>query len=165
MLFRHFSLLSLASLAVGQVVPDLTTLFATTPDVSELVKLVTGYPEVYGIIESAKNITLLAPSNNAVKAFQALAETKKLTRVEMAAVLSNHALVGAYPTTVFNAAPIFPDTFIGAVPKFRNIGGDPQVVKLLKEGKDSVIYGGLNRKAKITRAVSNPDSPPECEIC
>ena len=166
MLFKHLSLLSLATLAVGQIVPDLPTFFLTTPEVSELVGLVTGYPEVYGILGSAKNITLLAPSNNAVEAFQALPQTKKLTKVEMAAVLSNHVLVGAYPSAAFNAVPMFPDTFMGAVPKFRNISGDPQVVKLLKEGKDSNVYGGINQKAKITRAVSNQssNSPPPPQI-
>jgi len=158
-LIKHtLSILSLALMAVGQTVLDLSSLLNDNTDLQSLTETVSEYPDLLTTFARATNVTILAPSNDAFKAFKEMEQYKDITSEELKAVLTYHVLDGTYYSSAFNDQPQFLPTLLGEFPAFRNLSGASQVVKAVKEDNKANVYGGLGIKVGVQKAVSS--SPP-----
>ncbi|KAA8914860.1 FAS1 domain-containing protein [Sphaerosporella brunnea] len=148
---KFISLLSLASLAVGQTVPDILTLLNGTSSLSQLAKAITNAPEVAIALGGAENITILAPNDEAFKAFS---QMEQIVDGEMfAPLLTYHVLNGIYESTAFSKTPKFLPSILGDYQPFRNLSGAPQVVKaVLTASNNATVFGGLGVSASVVTA-------------
>lgn len=101
------------------------------------------------------NITVLAPSNDALSAFlngtnitEALAQDANI----VAAILSYHVLNGTYYASNFTDTPVFIPTLLNNA-TYENITGG-QVVEGMAVDDSVSFYSGLRHQSNVTTAVS-----------
>jgi transforming growth factor-beta-induced protein len=116
--------------------------------------LLGGQPAIVSALTSAKNITILAPSNAAFAAFLnttdgAAAATKSDV---VAALLEYHVLGALYPASAFTAKAQFLPTLLSNA-SYTNVTGG-QRVKAVLDGKNVNIISGLLKKSTVVVAVS-----------
>ncbi|KAF8533405.1 FAS1 domain-containing protein [Trichophaea hybrida] len=149
-------LLSLACVAVGQTMSDLSSLLKdNSKDLQSLTETIGEYPDLLATLGRATNITILAPSNDAFKAFKKMEQYKDITSEELKEVLTYHVLDGTYYSSAFKEKPQFLPTLLGEFQDFRNLSGASQVVKVLKEDGMAHVYGGLGMKIGVQKADLN----------
>lgn len=153
MQYKSLALASLAAAAVSaQSPPTLAKLLASTPQLSSLTKLLSGYPADLAALANATDITILAPSNAAFAALFGPGDIKvpaNETKI-VEAVLTYHILQKAVPSSEFSTTPAFVPTFLDK--PFANVT-DGQVVEGVKNGSSVVIVSGLKQASKVTTAV------------
>jgi uncharacterized surface protein with fasciclin (FAS1) repeats len=111
------------------------------------------YPDVLNTLSSAKNITILAPSNEAFIVMMTMPQVRNLTEDAVKALLDYHILDGTYPSSEITDKPAFLPTMMGKYKPFRNLGDDEQIVKaVLGKNDTALIYGGLDMAANVTKA-------------
>ena len=154
MQLKYFSVAALAAAASAQTM-NLTSALMSNPDLSNLTAFISAYPQLVNSLSMAKNITLLAPSNEAF--------TKLLSSSAGAAIMANdttaiqsllsyHVLNGTYMAAMFNSTPLFIHTML-ANPTYSNVTGG-QVVEGVMAGKNVSFFSGLLMNATVTKAVS-----------
>jgi transforming growth factor-beta-induced protein len=119
-----------------------------------LIGLLGGQPAIVKALTSAKNITILAPSNAAFATFLnttdgAAAATKSDV---VAALLKYHVLSALYPAAAFTTDAQFLPTLLTNT-SYTNVTGG-QRVKALLNGKSVNIISGLLKKSTVIVAVS-----------
>lgn len=93
---------------------SVTDVIARNPNTSTLNNLLQQQPEVFSSLESAKNITVLAPSNAAFEAFLKSDEgANAIHKSDLVAnLLTYHVLNGVYKASAFSQFPKFPRTLL-----------------------------------------------------
>lgn len=135
---------------------NLTQLLANTTQLSSLTALLSSYPGVANSLANITNVTLLAPSNDALAkftnstAFQALASSPNGNKT-IEDLLSYHVLQGEYYASNITDTPAFIHTLLNDT-TYTNVTGG-QVVEAIKQDNNTYFYSGLLANSTVTQAV------------
>ena len=154
MQLKYLSVAALAAAASAQTM-NLTSALMSNPDLSNLTAFVSAYPQLLSSLSMAKNITILAPSNEAFSSLlssSAGAAIKANDTTAIQSLLSYHVLNGTYMAAMFNSTPMFIHTMLSN-PTYANVTGG-QVVEAVTVGKNVSFFSGLLMNATVTKAVS-----------
>ena len=144
---------ALAATVAGQ---SLTQALNSSTDLSQLTSLISQYPALVQTLSNATNITILAPSNQAIAALLNSTSPALLSNADaVQAILSYHVLKGSYPSSSIKSTPAFVPTLLNNT-QYSNITGG-QVVEAITQGSSVEIYSGLLSKSNVTKAVSDCD--------
>ena len=136
----------------AQQVQNLTALLTSNDQLSSLVAFLGQYPDIAASLNAAVNITLLAPNNAAIEAFQSSGMISSLSDDAVAAVLNYHVLPGIIPSSDITRTPLFASTALNDT-MYTNVT-DGQVVECYKEGGDVYVLSGLKAESTVTDPVS-----------
>ena len=159
MQLRYLSLATLASAASAQMMNqtmNLTSLLTSMPDLSNLTTYVSLFPDIVSMLDSAHNITILAPSN---EAFAKIANISGLSLNDtglIEATLTYHILNGTYMADQITEMPMFIHTAL-MNSTYSNVTGG-QVVEAVMMDNMVTIFSGLLQNATVTQAVCRPIS-------
>ncbi|KAF2101005.1 Fasciclin-domain-containing protein [Rhizodiscina lignyota] len=151
MLFKIFSVAALAASAFGQKLMDLNATLASNNQTSALSGLLAAYPDLVRGLESARNVTLLAPSNNAIETLlnssmgKLLSSDPGLTQ----AVLTYHVLKGTYEASAITNMSTFIPTMLTNT-TYTNVTGG-QVVEAITISGNVTFFSGLNMNASVVQ--------------
>lgn len=149
----HFSLLSLAALASAAAAQTLVDTLKTDPDLSTLLSLAGKYLDLVATLESLKDVTVLAPTNDAFSEWastpvgKVISASDKLTP----ALLTYHALDAKVPASAFTTTPAFVPTLLDN-PAYTNVTGG-QVVEGKLNGTTIEITSGALEVSKVVKGV------------
>ena len=152
---QYKKLLYLAALAVTASAQNLTSVLTANPNLSNLTTYVSLFPAVLSTLSTAKNITILAPSNAAFAAFLKSSAGTALSANNTAAIqalLTYHVLNGTFYASNVNSTPKFIPTLL-TNQTYANVTGG-QRVEALTEGTNVTIFSGLLQNSSVTQAVS-----------
>lgn len=151
----HFTLLSLAALASAAAAQSLAETLKPVPDLSTLLAIVGRYPALLAELESQKDITILAPTNEAFSEWSASALGEKIATIDGAvqALLSYHVLGAKVPASAFTLTPAFVPTLLTS-PDYTNVTGG-QVVEGKLNGTTIEITSGLLETSTVVKGVSS----------
>ncbi|PQE27451.1 hypothetical protein CJF31_00009051 [Rutstroemia sp. NJR-2017a BVV2] len=135
---------ALASLCSAQ---NLTSvLAANNSTLSTLTSLVAARPALLATLGSAKNITILAPTNDAFSKLN----TTGLSDADITAVLTYHVLSGTYPSSAFTNNSQFLPSLLVSSPYTSLSGG--QVVDAKLADSKATLTTGLAQDSTVTTA-------------
>lgn len=112
-------------------------------------------PDLLGTLGNLTNITILAPSNDALSSFlntSAVSNIADFGSGLIRALLSYHVLNGTFASTNISSTPAFVETLLSNQ-TYENVTGG-QVVEAVKDGDTVSFYSGLRERANVTTAVS-----------
>ena len=154
----QFKPLSIAALAVGAhgqaMNMSLQSVLGSTPDLSNLTSYVSLFPDILSTLSTAKNITILAPSNEAFAKFLTSPAGSAVTTNDTAtiqALLTYHVLNGTYPASMITDTPAFIHTLLNNK-AYSNVTGG-QVVEAVSMDDKVEIFSGLLANSTVTQAV------------
>jgi len=150
MLFKSLVSLALAASASAQNITDV--LAANSGTLGTLTNILGSQPAIVKALSSAKNITILAPSNDAFTAFlktTAGANAAKQQDV-VSALLTYHVLTGKFPGSSFTSASQFIPTLLTNA-SYTNVTGGQRVAAHTDGGK-VVFTSGLLAKSNVVVA-------------
>ncbi|EMC98441.1 hypothetical protein BAUCODRAFT_32482 [Baudoinia panamericana UAMH 10762] len=133
----------------------LSSLIASNQNLSGLNTLLTAYPSIAQSLANATNVTLFAPSNQAIQALTSglgalsTADTNAL----VSALLSYHVVPGRIYASNISSTPSFPHTNL-TNPMFSNVTGG-QVVEARLQGTSAQIISGMKMTSNVTQANLN----------
>lgn len=155
MQFKHLSLLALASLVSAQNdtsegVQSLNETLSGNEELSSLTALLSTQPDLVAALSQADNITILAPSNDALGTFLNSTEGSAAGNDSglVAALLQYHVLNGTYLASAITNQSAFVPTLLTNETYTEVSGG--QVVQAVQVGEDVVFYTGLLQNATVT---------------
>jgi len=144
MQLRHLTLLAAAKGVVAQLPTLADVLAAQSEKLSSLTTWLESQELVYNLLSGAEDITLLAPSNNALQqlnnsplANQLMSDTGFLT-----AFLSYHVLNGTYYASNLTSAPTQVIPTLLDLATYDNITGGQKVISQFSDGAVTFISGG-----------------------
>ena len=155
MLVKQLAWATLLSAVVAQ---NLTSVLSSNAELSNLTTFIKLIPSLVQQLSGAKNITLLAPSNDA---FQNLLASPAGAAISVnntgliQALLTYHVLTGTYPASSFGSTPAFIPTLLSNQ-TYANVTGG-QRVEGQKAGSSVNITSGLKSISTVTKAVSSFD--------
>jgi uncharacterized surface protein with fasciclin (FAS1) repeats len=158
MQLKHLSVLAAASLVAAQdngTSQDLNATLSSQPTLSNLTSFLNLNPQLIELLNSASNLTVLAPSDEAFTALTnssaggALATDPGL----VSALLQYHILNGTFTSQSITNESTFIPTYL-TNSSYTNVTGG-QVVEALLIGNDTVFYSGLLQNATVTQADVN----------
>ncbi|KXJ92564.1 FAS1 domain-containing protein [Microdochium bolleyi] len=161
MQIRQSLLLAAASVAVAQNTPQLPSLTqalaSQNSTLSTLISLISNNTAVSNSIGQLSNITILAPSNNALNALISNADAataQMLAKPDfIQAVLSYHILNGTYYGSNFTEKPQFLRTAL-TNQTYANVTGG-QRVEAVARGGNVTFFSGLKNNATVVTANLN----------
>ena len=151
MLFKYSLFLSLgASCTAAQ---SLVSVLSGNPDLSNLTSALQEFPDLLSALNSASNITVLAPNN---AAFQALAATSAGKAAEsdaglLEAILEYHVINGTYPAASISSTGAFVPTLLTNT-SYTNVTGGQRVEGISSSSGVTFISGG-KATSNVTQAV------------
>lgn len=150
----HFTLLSLAALASAATAQTLVDTLKSDTDLSTLLSLAGKYPDLVKTLESASDVTVLAPTNEAFTEWSSTTFGKAIGNSDAAvqALLSYHVLGAKVPASAFKTTPAFVPTLLNT-PAYTNVTGG-QVVEGKLNGTTIEITSGLLEVSKVVKGVS-----------
>lgn len=153
-MFKALSLVALIGTAFGQSMMDLNATLSSNNETSALAKLLQGYPALTQGLAAARNVTLLAPSNDAISALLNSSTGKMLTADPglAQAVLQYHVLNGTYYASQVTNMSTFIPTMLNNM-TYSNVTGGQRVNAIL-EGSNVTFFSGLNMNTTVMQAVS-----------
>lgn len=114
-------------------------------------------PDLVQALSGLSDITLLAPSNEALDALlsnEAVASMLTSDPSMVTALLQYHVLNGTFMSTaVMEEAAFIPTLLMNMT--YTNVTGG-QVVEAVKQGEVVSFYSGLKEEANVTKAVCSP---------
>ncbi|KAJ9427639.1 FAS1 domain-containing protein [Fusarium oxysporum] len=149
--------LALSGYATAQSRPNLTAaLESENSTLSELSGLLRAQPSLLRDLGRLRNVTILAPSNNAIK--DLLNDTTVARMVEndpssVAAILQYHVLNGTYYASNISDTPAFVPTLLNNA-TYANVTGG-QRVEALAMGDTVSFYSGFRQQSNVTKADLN----------
>ncbi|PNP60786.1 hypothetical protein FNYG_14478 [Fusarium nygamai] len=149
--------LAVSGLATGQSRPNLTAaLDSENTTLSELNGLLRAQPSLLRDLGRLRNVTILAPSNDAIE--ELLNDTGVARFVEsdpsaIAAILQYHVLNGTYYASNLTDTPAFVPTLLNNA-TYANVTGG-QRVEVVADNDTVSIYSGLRQQANVTQADLN----------
>jgi uncharacterized surface protein with fasciclin (FAS1) repeats len=132
---------------------NLTTVLAGNENLSALVTLLQASPDIAIALGGAQNITLLAPSNDAIGALNSsgiLSSGGQEGLIQ--ALLNYHVLVGVFNSSSITETPAFPATLLNDT-AYANVTGG-QVVEVRAEDDGVEVISGFKNSVNVTEAVS-----------
>ncbi|TKA74473.1 hypothetical protein B0A55_05248 [Friedmanniomyces simplex] len=133
---------------------NLTSLIASNSNLTGLATLLKSYPNAADSLANATNVTLFAPSNQALQAVQSvLGSANGNTSGLVTALLDYHTLKGIFYASNISSTPQFPHTMLNNT-LYSNVTGG-QVVECRLEGSTAEIISGLKQTANVTQANLN----------
>lgn len=138
--------------ARAQEAVNLTSALAGNENLSGLVTLLQSNPDVAEALSGASNITLLAPSNDALNALNSTNSTASQQEGFLQALLNYHVLVGTFSSENITETPAFPATLLNDT-AFANVTGG-QVVECRLEDDEVTVISGFKNNVTVTEAVS-----------
>jgi uncharacterized surface protein with fasciclin (FAS1) repeats len=144
--------LALAGAAVAQSGTSLTDVLASHDDISVLVELLGNNTSILEALQAASDITILAPSNDALNALlnsTAVAEAEDVESL-VTAVLTYHVLNGTFYAANVTETPAFIPTLLENS-MYENVAG-AQVVEARATGTTVSFYSALKAQANVTEA-------------
>lgn len=150
----HFSLLSLAALASTAAAQSLVETLASDPELSTLYSIGSQYPDLVTVLESLKNVTILAPTNAAFAEWASTSLGKDISTSDEAVqyLLSYHVLGAKVPASAFTTTPAFVPTHL-TDPAYTSVTGG-QVVEGKLNGTTIEITSGALEVSKVVKGVS-----------
>lgn len=150
----HFSLFSLAALASAAAAQNLVETLKSDPDLSTLFSLAGKYPKLVTTLESLKDVTILAPTNDAFTEWASTEIGKDISKSDddVQALLSYHVLDAKVPASAFTTTPAFIPTLLNS-PAYTNVTGG-QVVEGKLNGTTIEITSGALEVSKVVKGVS-----------
>lgn len=132
---------------------NLTSLLSGNQNLTALTSLLTAYPDLVTTLSNATNITLLAPSNQALNSLNSSGALQQAAMMEgyVQALLSYHVLVGEFYAENITETPAFPQTLLNNT-MYSNVTGG-QVVECRREDNEVLIISGLKNNVSVTQAV------------
>ena len=152
MQLRQLLPLALASGISAQSLVD--ALGSQNASLSTLNSLLTSQPDLVKALGNAKDITILAPSNDALSKFLNNSQVAAMVASNpgiVAAVLSYHVLNGTYYGSNFTDKPTFIPTLL-TNETYSNVTGG-QVVEGMAVNNSVVFYSGLKEVSNVTTPV------------
>ncbi|WJG35922.1 FAS1 domain-containing protein [Fusarium oxysporum Fo47] len=158
MKFQNFLLLTLTRPATGQNSrPSNSSLIDVLVSNNHILSVLNGIleerPGFAAALESMIDVTILAPSDDAIRSFLNNATIARMLASDSGAfeaVLSYHVLNGIYSNKNFTETPMFIETMLQNS-TFGNVTG-VQVVEAKKDGDAVSFHSTLKTKANITQA-------------
>lgn len=162
-MLKHLTLAALASMAFAQT-QDLNATLSGIPELSNLTSYYISLPDSLSALSAARNITILAPSNNAFEQLLSSPLGAALTNDPdlVQAMLTYHVLNGSYSSSQITEDSQFIPTLL-TDPRYTNVTGG-QRVEVQKEDGNDVFYSGLRQNLTLGRSVRiSPSLPPTYE--
>jgi uncharacterized surface protein with fasciclin (FAS1) repeats len=162
MQFTYTLLVSLATIALAQTQQSqsLTDILTSTPQLSSLTSFLQKYPDLVDSLSKAKDITILAPTDDAFKALLASDAGKAVAGDAdyIKALLTYHVLNGTVKSTDIKKTGAFVPSLL-VDEKYSNVTGGQVVEGVLVD--DKVVFNtGLLANATVKQAVCRPFSLP-----
>ncbi|KAF4982844.1 hypothetical protein FZEAL_1636 [Fusarium zealandicum] len=149
--------IALSGLVAAQSGTSLTDALASQNDtLSELNGLLSAQPALARTLSRLSNITILAPSNDALQALlndSSVAEQVAADPSIIAAILSYHVLNGTYYASNFTDTPMFIESLLTNT-TYSNVTGG-QVVEAVAMDDTVSFYSGLRAESNVTEANLN----------
>merc|ERR1712036_193451 len=145
-----------AALAAGAAAQSLTDVLAANNDtLSSLTSLISADPALLEALGGASNITILAPSNDALATFlnSTAGAAAATDPAAVAALLTYHVLNGTYPASAFTNTSQFIPTLLSNS-SYSNVTGG-QVVEARLRGETVSVFTGLLSASNVTVANVN----------
>lgn len=121
--------------------------------------LLEAQPDLVETLSGLENITILAPSNDALEKFLNNTEVTDMVAADpsiVTALLTYHVLNGTYyASNVTDMAAFIPTLLTNST--YSNVTGG-QVVGAMAEGDTVSFYSALKQQSNVTEAVSSPPS-------
>lgn len=134
---------------------NLTTVLAGNENLSGLVSLLESNPDIATALGGASNITLFAPSNDALGALNSSGLLSSSSQEGLiGALLNYHVLVGVFNSSAITETPAFPATLLNDT-AYANVTGG-QVVECRVSDDEVTIITGFKNNVTVTEAVSYP---------
>ncbi|MCJ1317535.1 hypothetical protein MMC15_002860 [Xylographa vitiligo] len=154
MQFKLLSVAALAATASAQSM-NLTATLMNNSMLSNLTSYVSLFPSVLSSLESATNITILAPSNAAFSALLNSSAGMALANNSAAIqpILTYHVLNGTYYASNITSNATFVPTMLSD-PAYANVTGG-QRVEAITEGMNVTFFSGLLQNASVMQANIN----------
>lgn len=147
-------LATLPALVVGQ---NLTSVLANTTELSSLSALLSSYPSVVETFSNLTNVTILAPSNQALANFSSNSSTALSvlngTNQTVTDLLKYHILQGKYYASNFSGTPEFIPTYLNDTALSNVTGG--QVVEGIVLQNQTYFFSGLLANSSVNRTNLN----------
>ena len=131
---------------------NLTSVLADNQNLSALVTLLEASPDIANALGGAQNITLLAPSNDAISALNSsgiLSSGGQEGLIQ--ALLNYHVLIGVFNSSSITETPAFPATLLNDT-AYANVTGG-QVVEVRAEDGGVEAISGFKNSVNVTEAV------------
>jgi uncharacterized surface protein with fasciclin (FAS1) repeats len=153
MLFnKPLALAALASTAFAQNTPTLEQALNSTSDLSQLKQLLSTNPQLGATLGAAKNITILAPSNQAFGRVNNATLSGLLADPSLlAGLLTYHVLNGTYRAEAVTNNSAFLPSLLSA-PAYANVTGGQRVRAQLVDSKVT-FFSGLQDNSTVTTGV------------
>ena len=133
---------------------NLTSVLAGNQNLSALVTLLQASPDIANALGGASNITLLAPSNEAIGALNSSGILSCGSQEGLIqALLNYHVLVGVFNSSNITDTPAFPATLLNDT-AFANVTGG-QVFEVRVEDDEVLAITGFKNNVTVTEAVSD----------
>merc|ERR1712093_920478 len=145
-----------AALAAGAAAQSLTDVLAANNDtLSSLTSLISADPALLEALGGASNITILAPSNDALATFlnSTAGAAAATDPAAVAALLTYHVLNGTYPASAFTNTSQFIPTLLSNS-SYSNVTGG-QVAEARLRGETVSVFTGLLSPSNVTVANVN----------
>lgn len=154
--YMAVSALAAAASAQNNMTMNLTAALMGTPDLSNLTTYVSAFPQLLSMLGSARNITILAPSN---EAFEKLLSSPAGNAIRMndtamiQGLLSYHVLNGTFPASSITEMAAFVPTMLMDEMLTNVTGG--QVVECMRAEDEVIFTSGLRMNSTVTQADVN----------
>ena len=152
----QYKLLSFAALAASASAQSLQSVLGNTTNLSNLTTYVGLFPQILSTLQSAQNITILAPSNAAFAKFMNSSAGAALSGNNSAAIqalLMYHVLNGTHNASSITGNATFLPTMLSDM-AYANVTGG-QRVEAITEGKNVTFFSGLLQNATVSQAVGH----------
>ncbi|KAF2724841.1 FAS1 domain-containing protein [Polychaeton citri CBS 116435] len=129
---------------------NLTVALASNQNLTALASLLQQYPDFTAQLANRTNVTIFAPSNNALQSMLQSNSTSatNVTDADIEALLNYHVLRDEYTSDNFTTQPTFAATWLNDT-AYTNVTGG-QVVELRQVNGSAIIYSGLGNNATVT---------------
>lgn len=153
---KLFLLASMPSVIAAQ---NLTQLLANTTQLSSLNSLLSSYPDIVNSLSSVTNVTVLAPSNDAISNLSSNGALSALmsNNNSIGDLLMYHILQGEYRAADITDTPAFIPTYLNDTAATNVTGG--QVVEAITQDNKTYFFSGLLANSSVTQAVCLSPKP------
>lgn len=150
----------LLALSATSLAQSLGSIFGFTSSLSSLAGILKTQPAITQALSNAKNVTILAPSNDAFNAFMKSPMAMMADNSTISALLTYHVLSGVYKSSDFMDMPQFLPTML-MDERFANFTeGEMQVVEAVLMDKNATLFSGLHMESMVSMAVCFHCLPP-----
>lgn len=142
-MIKSLILVALGSTAIAQTTPDLISALNSTSYLSSLYGLLSQNQTFASQLANTPNVTVLAPTNNAIEAFLNSSGTQNLKQSTIQAILDYHVLNGSHGTFPVDTSEFFPTLLEPG--NWANVAGGQRV-----EIRNSTVITGLKARSALT---------------